>query len=343
MSPKQSAPAPKKSPTNKAARKTAAKKQAAGKAPRVKRTVLQAAKAARLLQEKEARQIAKAQAAEEREAKKKADRDQKIRERETARAAREAKRLRDKEEKAKARKLEREQKVKPPRMPRPGLPIIKKDMELDEAMMRKDWSERPLTGRDLATLVNRIRISHSEFASAMGLQNRFAFMKLLKTAKVLPFDVEMLARLYDMSPAPAPWVSHSADQVFQTLYGGALARFKRDAEEAAYARTLFYARFTGALDRSSSTAYRWVEEEGNARLPISLFLRKLMSMPKPLQALEDLARLVHKNRGGDFERRAPYPERDGHQGRRGRAAKVDRVAHKVRGASLPIQIQPVLL
>ncbi|MBS0454166.1 MAG: hypothetical protein JSS14_22930 [Proteobacteria bacterium] len=343
MTTKQSAIAPKKSPTAKLARKTAAEKPAAGKATRVKRTVLQAAKAARLLQEAEAKQIANAQKAEEKAAKQKAERDKKVREREVARQAREAKRLREKEEKAKARKLAREQKAKPPRMPRPGLPIIKKDMELDEAMMRKDWSERPLTGRDLDTLCRRFRLNPSEFASALGLQNRFEFMKLLKTARVLPFDVEMLARLYEMSPSPAPWVSHSADQAFQSMYGDALAEFDSDEVENAYARTLFYARFTGALDRSSSTAYRWVEEEGKARLVISLFLRKLMSMDEPLQVLEDLARLVHANRGGDFEKRSPYPERGAHVSRRGRVAKVDRLLHKVRGATLPIDIKPIVL
>ena len=353
MSTKQSAPAPKKHATAKAAVKTAHKpaaksRRAPRRTPTVKPgTISRAANAAALKQEREAKNLARAQLREAAEAKKKAERDERIRQREAERLAREAKRARVKEEEAQAKKAEREkrraEKAKTPRVPRPGLPVVKKDMVLDEPTIRKDWSERPLTGRDLDTLCKRFRLNPSEFASALGLQNRFEFVKLLKTAKVIPFDVEMLARLYDISPTPAPWVSYSAEYAFQELYGAALAEFNQEEEEQAYARTLFYARFTSSLDRSSSTAYRWVEEEGKARLVIALFLRKLMSMENPLQVLEDLTRLVHKNRGGDFEKRAPYPQPGAHLSRRGRVAKVNRVANKVRGASLPIDIKPFVL
>lgn len=305
--------------------------------------------AARLEKErnKEAMRLERVLERERAELRAKEEREKKARDRVAARLEREAEKERKKkaarEERIAQRELRRANRGVTPRTPRPGLPEIKKGRVLSESEMRRDWTERPLTGRDLDTLCRRFGLNSSEFSAQLGLQNRFQFVNLIKTAEVVPFDVEMLARLYEMSPSPAPWIGYSADQAFQTLYGPALEEFKGSEEDLAYARTLFYARFTAALDRSSSTAYRWVEDEGKARLVIALILRKLMSMDKPLETLEALTRLVHKVRQGDFEARAPYPKHGARLTRRGRAAKLNRTANKQRGTELPIDIQPLVL
>jgi flagellar biosynthesis GTPase FlhF len=354
MSPKkQSAPSPKKTVAPKApsravrAKAPAKRTKAKPGTPVKSRALTKLAREAAAQKLKESKRLERLQERERAEARAKADREERARQRVADRLEREAEKERKKkaarEERIAERELRRANKPVRPRTPRPGLPEIKKGRVLPEEEMRKDWTERPLTGRDLDTLCRRFGLNSSEFSAQLGLQNRFQFVNLIRTAEVVPFDVEILARLYEMSPSPAPWISYSADQAFQTLYGPALEEFSGSEEDLAYARTLFYARFTAALDRSSSTAYRWVEDEGKARLVIALILRKLMSMNEPLKTLEDLTRLVHKVRGGNFENRAPYPMQGARLYRRGRAAKLNRTANKQRGNELPIDIQPLVL
>ncbi|TAL65688.1 MAG: hypothetical protein EPN79_10940 [Burkholderiaceae bacterium] len=208
--------------------------------------------------------------------------------------------------------------------PRAGTPLIKKDMVLGNEALKAPWSMRPLTGADLDALGKRFGLNASEFSSALGLQNRFAFTVLLRTSKVIPFDVEVLARLYEMSPTPAPWQSYTAEQVFKTLYEPLLDKFD-GPEDVAYARTLYYSRFTATIGRSSATAYRWVENSGKARLVVVLLLRKIMSMPHPRETLERVAALVMRVRGGDLNLRAPIPQPGQRVHRRGRVADVSRL------------------
>lgn len=251
-------------------------------------------------------------------------------------AAKLAERLARKEEKA-AKKLAR-------KLGRPGVPTIKKDMEIDHAELLKPWSERPLTGRDVDTLCKRFELNASEFASALGLQNRFAFAKLLRSSKVIPFDVEMLCRLYDESPSPAPWRKYEADEVFKAMYGSLIDQVCKQGvnEDRDYIEIQFSKRFTSALDRSSSTAYRWMEktEGSGARLVIDLLLRKVMSMPNPREALERVSTIVHRVRGGDFETRGPAPVPGAPRSKRGRAS--GRSAAR-RDSAMPLPIRPLTL
>jgi len=225
---------------------------------------------------------------------------------------------------------------------RPGRPTIKKDMELEDRELLKPCTERPYTGRDVDALCKRFDLNATEFAAALGLQNRFQFAKLLRSSRVVPFDVEMLCRLYDESPSPSPWRKYGADDVFKTLYGPLIEKFDAGPEDREYGETHYAKRFTAALDRSSSTAYRWLDnpEGAGARLVIDLLLRKIMSMPQPRETLERVSALVHRVRGGDFELRAPEPIPGVPRSRRGRAS-----GHSIskRSAAMPLPIRPITL
>ncbi len=224
------------------------------------------------------------------------------------------------------------------------MPTIKKDMELDHADLLKPWSERPLTGLDVDTLCKRFDLNSSEFGAALGLQNRFAFAKMLRSSKVIAFDVEMLCRLYDEVPTPAPWRRYEADEVFRVMYGPLIEQISMpgDEDDRNYVELQFSKRYTSAFDRSSSTAYRWMEktEGSGARLVIELLLRKLMSMPNPREALERVSTIVHRVRGGDFETRAPAPVPGAPRSKRGRASS--RSAAR-RDSVMPLAIRPLTL
>lgn len=288
-------------------------------------------------QRREKRELERAERAAQALLKKELEKKERLAERERKKKLREAEKLaerqRRKEEKA-AKRLARKQ-------GRPGLPTIKKDMEMEHSELLKPWSQRPLTGLDVDVLCKRFDLNATEFAAALGLQNRFQFAKLLRSSKVIAFDVEMLCRLYEEMPAPAPWRKYSAEEVFRTLYGASNDRICEQGEDREYIELQYSKRFTSAFDRSSSTAYRWMEksEGGGARLVIDVLLRKIMSMPNPREALERVATLVHRVRGGDFEQRAPEPMPGATRSRRGR---VGRSAAR-RGEVMPLALRPVTL
>ena len=204
-----------------------------------------------------------------------------------------------------------------------GRPKILKETHLDDQNMLLPLNERPLTGRDLATLSRKFELTVSEFGAALGIQNDYTLAKTMKNPTVVPFDVEMLARMYMDHPSPTPWPPKSPKLVFDTLYRPMLDRFE-DERERAYARSALFSRFTATMDRSSSTAYRWMESKGNSRLVVTLLLRKTMSLAQPLEELERLAALVHYVRGGDFDLRGPRPVLGIEIKRRGRLPVLER-------------------
>lgn len=343
-----SAPAAKKAPA-----KTAMKPRAGAKAT-VKAKAGKPTAAAkpvskpRALSEKQI--LARQQARETRELAKAERRSALLREKEDARMARQVAREEKKKAREAAKLAERlarkqakaEAKATRGRPKRPGLPTIKKEMELEHTDLLKPWTDRPFTGRDLDVLSKRFGLTASEFASALGLQNRFQFTVLLRSSRVVPFDVEMLARLYEMSPTPAPWRPYSADEVFKTLYGPLIDKFGTTDKDRAFAETHYSVRFTATLDRSSSTAYRWMDStEGVSRMVIAVLLRKVMSMPNPRETLESLSALVHRVRGGDLEKRAPAPVEGMQYNRRGRVPGASRTA--ARDPALQLAIRPLTL
>ena len=204
-----------------------------------------------------------------------------------------------------------------------GRPKILKETLLDDFNMLLPLSERPLTGRDLATLSRKLELTVSEFGAALGIQNDYTLSKTMKNPTVVSFDVEMLARMYMDHPSPTPWPPKSPKLVFDTLYRPLLDRFE-DEKARAYARSALFSRFTATMDRSSSTAYRWMESKGNSRLVVTLLLRKTMSLAQPFEELERLAALVHYVRGGDFDLRVPIPVPGVEIKRRGRSPVLDR-------------------
>lgn len=330
-----------------------AAKKAAAKTPRLKKPAVTATAKKRVSkprvlsqqqllarqERREKKELERAERTAKRLLQKELEKKERLLAREEKKKQREAAKLAERQ----ARKDEKAAKKLARKLGRPGVPTIKKDMELDHSELLKPWSERPLTGRDVDTLCKRFELNASEFASALGLQNRFAFAQLLRSSKVIPFDVEMLCRLYDESPSPAPWRKYDADEVFKAMYGSMIDQAcKEGGDDRNYIEMQYSKRFTSALDRSSSTAYRWMEksEGSGARLVIDLLLRKIMSMPNPREALERVSTIVHRVRGGDFEMRGPAPIPGAPRSKRGRAS--GRSAAR-RGSAMPLPIRPLTL
>lgn len=203
-------------------------------------------------------------------------------------------------------------------------PTIAKNAILKHTLLVDDWSERPLAGRDLDTFRHRWHLTTPEFYVAFGIANQFKAAALLRSSEVVPYELEMLARLYTLNPGPAPWVPWAPPEAFAAIYEEALWDFDGCAEETAFARGKFATRFAAAFDRSHSTSYRWLDKGEDVSKPIAIFLRKLRDMESRMHVLEELARKVHEVRGGDFDMRAPLPVPGERALTRGRRTKLDR-------------------
>lgn len=221
-------------------------------------------------------------------------------------------------------------------------PQITKGTVLKDSVLVEDWSERPLVGRDLDAFRHRWHLTTPEFFVAFGIPSQYLATALLRSSAVVPYDLELLARLYALSPGPAPWVPWKPLEAFTAIYEEALWGFEGCAEENAHARGKFAARFAAAFDRSSSTSYRWLDRGEDVSKPVAIFLRKLRDMERRMQVLEDLARKVHEVRGGDFDMRSPLPVPGERALGPGRHTNLDR-ARGLSQAEPPLPLKPITL
>ena len=91
----------------------------------------------------------------------------------------------------------------PSHLPSYYAPKIVKRAILDSALLLDDWSERPLVGRDLDAFRHRWHLTTPEFYVAFGVATQFKASTLLRSSEVVPYELEMLARLYALNPGPA--------------------------------------------------------------------------------------------------------------------------------------------
>lgn len=170
--------------------------------------------------------------------------------------------------------------------------------------MRLDLSKRRMGGFDIEAFRARHHLTILDVVYALALH---PYPHLQKTSRleVLPYPTELLIRLYDAFPGPAPWKSIKPRDMFEMFYGEALAKFK-NTEWANSAQLAMYRRFAALFSRDVATTYRWMSG-GEVRVEIEKIMSKLLDTPNPRETLEDMARLTWKNRGLNFDENFPMP------------------------------------
>ena len=167
-----------------------------------------------------------------------------------------------------------------------------------------DPSKRRLGGFDIERFRARHRLKILDVVYALALH---PYPHLQKTMKMetLPYPTELLIRLYDLKPGPAPWKTNRPKELFDMFYGEELAKFK-STEWAQSAQLAMYRRFAALFSRDVATTYRWMAG-GQVRVDIQMIMSKLTDVPNPRELLEDLARLTWKHRGLNFDENFPMP------------------------------------
>lgn len=169
-------------------------------------------------------------------------------------------------------------------------------------------NRRPLTGLDIERFRARNGLSIAEASHALALMSPAAYGKACRLG-VLPITREVLIRLYDVSPRPAPWVSVRPGKTFELVYGG-LLNYWRGKPEYEAAKLDLFGRFTLLLGRESTDAYRWIVHGGAARNDVHRILAKLTEFEDQRAALENVGKVVLSLRGIDLDKVYPLPTPD---------------------------------
>lgn len=181
-----------------------------------------------------------------------------------------------------------------------------------------DPSMRPLCGQDVEMFRARHRLLIPDMTYMLALLSGSQYNIVAANPMPLSYDTEFLVRICDAYPTPPPWVHISMHEAFNMLYGPALQEIESEVPGLVdQARVILNYRFTALCGRSSFSGYRWIEGDGAAKRSMYRVMAKIFERQDPLATAEQIARLIWRVRGIDFDETFPMPSVDNIASRRG--------------------------
>lgn len=171
--------------------------------------------------------------------------------------------------------------------------------------------QRPLRGPDIIQFQGRHEMDKDDVTYHLAIPN----LKKKCALPQLPYELELLIRLYDENPVPAPFKRNrmTISELFNLMYGAKLAVFA-GTEFEVEAKVDFQSRFSKLMGRSKGRAYRWLDESAikagsSARTSsdILAILGKLTQCKDPGETLERLGQMIWSLRGEDINLTFPIP------------------------------------
>lgn len=197
--------------------------------------------------------------------------------------------------------------------------VILADTLLPEDVAARPYSNRPIIWRDLGEFAVRHNRTGADLVYDLSLQSKYNYIQSTKQATVVPFDLELLMRLYDLSPSSAPWRLPNVREVFDLLYGPLIRQFapgpgvwtEVDYRTADLACCRRYARLLG---RANTATYRWIQGGGKVTRRLGNVLGKLIEIcansPSPHETFESFAMPILALRGLKINEEIPLPTVD---------------------------------
>lgn len=179
-----------------------------------------------------------------------------------------------------------------------------------------DPSMRPLCGYDVEMFRVRHRLLIPDMIYMLAILSGSQYNAVAASPFPLSYDAEFLVRICDTYPTPPPWEHISMHEAFNMLYGPALSQIENPAL-VDQARVILNYRFTALCGRSSFSGYRWIEGDGAAKRSLYRVMAKIFERQNPLQTAEQMARLIWRVRGIDFDETFPMPSPENMATRRG--------------------------
>jgi hypothetical protein len=204
--------------------------------------------------------------------------------------------------------------------------------------LTKPRSMRPMFGYDIETWRGENNLAKDEAQHALGFRNSNHYNEMCNQA-LLPVTLELLIRLYEEIPSPRPWERYTLPELFELMYGDALAPFVDTAFERP-ARVDLSSRFCVMLGRSPERRYQWLDtpttknaDKLSAYPDVGCVLAKLRQVPDPKKLLERLARKTLSLRGIDLDTEWPVPT-PRHPPRREKTGRKARTPEEIERARL---------
>lgn len=193
----------------------------------------------------------------------------------------------------------------------PVTPALFRDgEELPPEVEALPFGERPMIWRDLPQFSSRHGRTIADIVYDLALLTSHAYAKKTPNRVVVPLDLEVLTKLYDMYPSSCAWKRPDIRGTFEFLYGKAIAEF--DEKYESIARLAMGRRYARMLGRVDTAQYRWLaEEDGKITRRLENILAKIHAITDtgadPLEVFESIATRSWALRGVDIDADVPMP------------------------------------
>lgn len=206
--------------------------------------------------------------------------------------------------------------------------------ELPRDVEALDYADRPMIWRDLIEFKDRHERTVADTVYDLVLLTGHAYSASIKKNTVVPFDLELLARLYDHIPESCAWKRPTVLGVFDLLYGADLEAFRGNDEHYQAAQLTLGRRYARLVGRADTAQYRWLSAEGGKiTRRLANVLSKIQTLAersnRPREEFEKLSKKIWTLRGYNLEKFFPMPTAENvvrPEGTRGRNLATKKVA-----------------
>lgn len=139
-------------------------------------------------------------------------------------------------------------------------PLIEEGMNLSDEVLALDGEQRPMVWSDLPLFEARHGRNAHDMVYDLGMHQANHYRSRVESHEVMPFDVELLTRLYERYPSSCMWQCPPLQEMFHCLYGAAIDGFAPALRERA--RNAYGMRFARLMGRAPTVQYRWLWEAG---------------------------------------------------------------------------------
>lgn len=190
-------------------------------------------------------------------------------------------------------------------------PNIKEGDSLPLERLSESIDTRPVIWHDLPMFAARYSRTGMDMMYAFGFNTTHQYTKAVCNPTVVPFDIELMLRLYEDSPTPCMWGKPDLLVCFGRLYADIIKPYEGDEREEAKIRMALAVRFTILLGRSPTVKYRWMTVKGESSRRVMCILSKIEAFGEVSQVrrerFEEIALAAWRLRGVDVDQVYPIP------------------------------------
>lgn len=190
-----------------------------------------------------------------------------------------------------------------------SVPVYKENSELPPEIEALAIEHRPMIWRDLSEFCARHSRTIADIVYDLALLTSHAYATKTPQRTVMPFDLELLARLYDLYPSSCAWKRPDVRDTFEILYGEHINSFEKKYQ--AVARLALGRRYARLLGRVDTAQYRWLADGGQITRRLSNILAKIDAIAgtgdDPREVFERVAKHVWTLRGVNIDAEVPMP------------------------------------